>query len=398
MRFPSQYAVVPLLAAVLITVAACGPSRLHTSEEEMDPQSEVKVDWQKEFESRYADPRSSLYDRTKGHSTGWSFTYPMYSYLSMYRATDKTPWLDYMVIRIDNLIDQMRDVPDWTAAYWPEYQDDFAGWGTVGFTEQYDEFMVHDGHTCIPIARFVKLVYSNPALYENYKAKADRYLSVLEGHIIAKWQANWNAKRGTRTYLREWGGWQNLPHNMYLAFGTLLLVLHEISQFPQYVPASPGLPDFYSREATQMAQFFKEDLKYLEKEDAYLWDYMAGGRREDTGHANLDIEFAIRAYHLGIIFNDEDMRRFANTFIHVLWNKDEARPEFRSHVDFDYGSAVGKYHLIRWLWLYAFDPRIGRLINQHYVSRPDKQMNEMFANLACWQAGVFEGDYPGFQK
>ena len=405
MHYPSGYAVLPLLGAGLITIIACGSGRLDAVEGKMESQSEVKVDWQKEFESRYHNPRSSLYDRTKGHSTGWSYTYPMYSYLSMCRATNDTKWLDHMAVRIDNLIDQMRDVPDWGAECWSGYGDGFVGWGTVGFTEQYDEFMVHDGHTCIPIARFVKLVYRNPALLGKYGPKADQYLSVLEGHIIAKWHANWNAKRGTRTYLREWGGWQNLPHNMYLSFGTLLLVLHEISQLPQYAPVNPAFPEFYLQQATAMARYFGDDLRFLEKEDAYLWDYMVGDRREDTGHANLDIEFAIRAYHLGVVFSNEDMRRFANTFVGVLWNRDEVSPDFRTHIDLmgGYGDdsiVTGRwhYHLMRWLWLYEFDPRVGRLINQHYVSLPKKQMNEVFANLACWRAGVFEDDHPGFQK
>ena len=122
-------------------------------------------------------------------------------------------------------------------------------------------------------------------------------------------------------------------------------------------------------------------------------------------NSNLDIEFAIRAYHLGVVFSNEDMRRFANTFVGVLWNRDEVSPDFRTHIDLmgGYGDdsiVTGRwhYHLMRWLWLYEFDPRVGRLINQHYVSLPKKQMNEVFANLACWRAGVFEDDHPGFQK
>ena len=72
-----------------------------------------------------------------------------------------------------------------------------------------------------------------------------------------------------------------------------------------------------------------------------------------------------------------------------------ARPEFRSHVDFKYGSAIGKPFLWRWLWLYEFDPRIGRLISQHYTNYPRLAAHcEMSANLACWQAGVPEDDYP----
>ncbi len=351
------------------------------------------ADWYEEFESRYDNPDAGLYHRSKG-APGWSEAYTLRAYLAMYRASKDTKWLDYMVVRIDNLNSEMRDIPDGGAEYWEGYQDGFKGWGTARYTEQYDELLVHDGHTCVPIARFVKLVYSDAALHEKYKAKADEYLSTVEQHIVAKWHANWNADRGTHTHLRQWGGFKHLPHNQYLAFGTLLLVLHEIAQSPHYTPSNPAFPDFYLQAATEMAQFFKDDLRYLQQDDAYLWDYMKDGRREDTGHANLDIEFAIRAYHLGIVFDQQDMKRLANTFINVLWNKDEAQPEFRSHVDSQYGSEVGRYHPLRWLWLYEFDRRIGQLINQHYVVHPDKAaFSEMLANLACWQAGVLEDDY-----
>lgn len=359
-------------------------------------------DWYRVFESRYGNPHAGLFDGTRT-SPGWTYAYIPRSYLSAYRARRDTKWLDCLVVRIDNLIEEMRDTPvpgtpvSPAGEYWPGYKDGFKGWGTASFG-QYDEFMVHDGHVCVPIARFVKEVYRNPALYEEYKAKADHYLGILESNIIAKWHANWNTKRGKHVHLREWGGWRNLPHNQYLAFGTVLLVMHEVAQQPHYATENPDFPQFYLREATGMARFFKSKLKYLEDEDAYVWLYMEPEsdptpRSEDVGHANLDIEFAIRAYHLGIIFDRKDMERFANTFVNILWNKDETRPEFRSHVDFKYGAATGRDHLLRWLWLYEFDARIGRLINQHYNAHPDKRMNEMVANLACWQAGVHDDDY-----
>lgn len=344
-----------------------------------------------------------LFDGTKW-SPGFTFAYIPRSYLSAYRAKKDTKWLDCLVVRIDNLIDEMRDTPVPgsrvcpNGKYWPGYKDGFKGWGTASFG-QYDEFLIHDAHPCVPIARFVKTVYRTPALHGKYKAKADHYLKTLEGHIIAKWHANWDAKRGKGVGLRTWGGWRNLPHNMYLSFGTLLLVLHEVSQTPQYVPANRAFPGFYLRESTAMGRFLKSKLKHLKKEDAYVWLYMEPEsdptpRPEDVGHGNLEIEFAIRAYHLGIVFDERDMKRFANTVSNVLWNKDKARPEFRSHVDLKRGSAIGNAYLWRWLWLYEFEPRIGELISRHYTHYPRRVAQcEMCANLACWQAGVHEDDY-----
>lgn len=359
-------------------------------------------DWYKLFASRNSNPRARLFDGTK-YSPGWTFAYIPRAYLSAYRARKDTKWLDCLVVRIDNLIEEMRDTPKPgsktcpTGKYWPGYKDGFKGWGTASFG-QYDEFLVQDGHVCVPIARFVKTVYRNPALHKRYKAKADRYLRTLEAHVIAKWHASWNAQRGKGCALRTWGGWRNLPHNMYLAFGTLLLVLHEIAQSPHYAPANADFPPFYLREASAMARFFRSKLKHLQKADAYVWLYMEPEsdprpRAEDVGHANLDIEFAIRAHHLGIVFDDRDMKRFANTVTRVLWNQDERQPEFRSHLSLKH--KMGSSYLWRWLWLSEFEPRIGRLISRHYINHPRRAAQcEMCANLACWQAGVREDDYP----
>jgi hypothetical protein len=376
-----------LFLIVFLPGLACG------SEESVTPQAEleVAVNWYREFESKYNDPHTGLFDRAKG-SPGWTYTYPVYSYMAMYRAKKDPKWLDHTIVRIDNLIDQMREVPDWGIDSWTGYKDGTRGWGTVTYTDQYDEFMVHDGHTSGAIAQFVRAIYADPDLHEKYKDKADHYLNTLEKNIVTKWYVNKDAKRGKELHLREWGGWRNLPHNQYLAFGTLCLILRQVSLSSYYVPTNPDFPRFYMKTATEMARFFKEELRHLESKDAYLWDYRPGGRREDSGHGNLDIEFVIRAYRQGIVFDKTDMERFARTFIHVLWNKDESKPEFRSHVDFEYGKEIGKYHLRRWMWLYEFNPQIGRLISQYYLSHLDlKRMNEVLANLACWQAGVVAG-------
>ena len=58
------------------------------------------MDWAREFASRYSDPRSNLYERAKG-SPGWSYTYPLRAYLTMYDATGDTKWLDCLVVSVE---------------------------------------------------------------------------------------------------------------------------------------------------------------------------------------------------------------------------------------------------------------------------------------------------------
>ena len=122
-------------------------------------------------------------------------------------------------------------------------------------------------------------------------------------------------------------------------------------------------------------------------------------RPEDVGHANLDIEFVIKAFHDPVFsqaYSTEMMNRFCNTFLEVVWeNSNTTHPAFFSHVDpaNQFGWHNHSYHTLRWLWLYEFEPQIGELVSNWYEDHPSYWFSEVLANLACWQEGLFEDDY-----
>jgi hypothetical protein len=121
-------------------------------------------------------------------------------------------------------------------------------------------------------------------------------------------------------------------------------------------------------------------------------------RPEDIGHANLDVEFALKAARDSLCapaFPTTLLARLGNSFTRILWsNGDSLHPAFRSHLhpDSTYGSADCDEHTFRWLWLYEINPLIGTLVSNWYVDHPSARMNEAVANLACWQAGLHEDD------
>ncbi len=264
----------------------------------------------------------------------WWESYLLQGYLRMYSATGDPLWLDRFCVHADTMLAVARDVPD-SGAYWPGYRDGFLGWGTNRYdpAHQYQEYMVHDGMACLPLARFSRMVLHDSLLRQRYGTKAVRYVDFIETNVVAKWYANWNAARGTGEDLSSFGGWQNLPFNQSLVFGELLLVLGRVS--PSFFVLRPSslssLPD-------SMARMFKSSLLYNPDRDAYTWRYQEPKSYwEDISHADLDLSFALEAHADGIAFSDTDLVRFAGTLERVMWNRSVADPQFARYVN---GSGV----------------------------------------------------------
>ena len=236
-----------------------------------------------------------------------------------------------------------------------------ARWTVETMAPQYCEFQVHDGMVTYPIAEFIEAVYSDPALRERFGAKADRYAKLIHDHFLLKWGKTWREfDDGTGLYCftknptQRYPGF-SLPHNQYLALARTWLVMQ----------ALPGVADraLYRDRAEKMARFFKRHLRL--NDGAYVWHYWdplpgenANRYIEDYSHATIDISFVIEARDRGIVFTDDDMRRFASTWVDVMWNGDLAKPRFGRRVDTNEGDKLAWWE---WMQLGRFDPRALRL-------------------------------------
>ena len=49
-----------------------------------------------------------------------------------------------------------------------------------------------------------------------------------------------------------------------------------------------------------------------------------------SGYQALEVEKIVEAYHYGIVFDEQDMKRIINTNLNIMWNKDKINPIFIS--------------------------------------------------------------------
>ncbi len=219
------------------------------------------------------------------------------------------------------------------------------------------EYQVHDGMVTYPIALFIETVWRDPELHGQFKAKADEYARLIHDHFLLKWEATWNdvGEEGLYRFsgnpTQRFPGY-SLPHNQYLALARTWLVLQ----------AQPEAEDreLYRERATRMARYFKRHLRL--QDGAYVWNYWdplpgedgVSVNVEDYSHATIDISFAVEAQRRGTVFDEEDMRRFARTWVDVMWNGDSGKPLFGARVGDKAGDKLAWWE---WVQLGQFDER-----------------------------------------
>jgi hypothetical protein len=125
------------------------------------------------------------------------------------------------------------------------------------------------------------------------------------------------------------------PYNMQDAAGSTYVGLWKAT----------GDQRFYDR-AVALANTLKAELTPIR--DRYKWRYApynAPGSASDISHAGLDVNFVVDAYEAGIVFDDTDIQRLANTMRHM-----RVGPGFTAAVD---GTGAGSVTSTRvaWLWL-----------------------------------------------
>jgi len=214
-----------------------------------------------------------------------------------------------------------------------------------------------------PICRAIEVVKKDPALAPAYGARADRLLAVIETKLVPKWdKCRRQVKEGAVLVypddpaLGEERGITQ-PHNQYLALGSVEVVLFRITGKAAWREHAAG-----------MASFFKSRLRTVG--DRYEWNYWdAAGewdaemaktdqpRAEDTGHGSIDIAFAIACAESGIVFDEADLKRFANTFVKAMWNGSLDAPVVGGWVNTTTPSRQSG-NVQDWLLLGRLEPRI----------------------------------------
>ena len=225
----------------------------------------AQIDWYETFNNTYPDDLPTV------PYLGWSESYTMRAYISMYRAS---------VARGESLVEQQK---------WLTRLTNHCSY-VVNTNLNGEDALVYAGHGFTPIARFVKMVFQDSTLYSTYGSLANNYLNYIETVIIPHW----------RNYLY----WKD-PYNWYLSYGSLLLNLQQITrtqcyEAPFYQTPDTSLANYYYNAITNMTENLFQDLlgwtytgqdwqwagmQYPNKglcyvpqpSDAYIWRYWDEG-------------------------------------------------------------------------------------------------------------------------
>jgi hypothetical protein len=190
----------------------------------------------------------------------------------------------------------------------------------------------YSGMIMLPMLEFARIVKADTSLVARYGKAADRY--VAEALKVFR-DANEEWRDGPRKHegyyvfgsygCPFWSDNVAKPFNYLGSEGICLIRLGQLTG-----------DRHWTARASAIARLFKRHLKLAEN-GAYVWEYWWGPIAdgwtrdnspsfntptygpsrciEDTSHGCLEIYFAMHCAEAGIVFDDEDMRRFAKTFL-----------------------------------------------------------------------------------
>jgi hypothetical protein len=247
--------------------------------------------------------------------------------------------------------------------------------------------ILSEGMILYPILKFIAIVFDDETLAKDYRDMAIEWLELIQSEIMLKWNNYWcNTGHGgyyvfpNNPAYREPG--EILPYNQFLIFGRCLLVLYQLTGKEEYL-----------YKTVKISNYFKSKLILINEIDAYVWDYWAKiERHEDISHANLDIGFIIDAYEAGIVFTHEDLRKFANTFLKLMWNGSLENPEIGTYINSSEIIEGGRNCRVQeWVRLAKIDKRIYIICN-YLIEKARKGDENLTMHLIANLIELWEGE------
>lgn len=271
-----------------------------------------------------------------GDAWTWHARFPMHNFIDAYLATRDTAWLDAAVQYFDSCLKLLATGPDGLKGWLgPAYRMP----GRLG------EYPVQDILLLEPMTRFAALVTKDePALAEKYGKVAGLYVELTETLAFQKWEKRgiWH-ESGPYGAFTHWpwtfteeapGRWQapppdvsdfTLPVNMQAYWGVAALRLYRITG-----------RDLWRDKAERIFRLAKSRLNLYDDHYAWnywepfgLWDLKPGNLQEFSSWINThpyvnyqagEVTAFVEAYHHGLVFDEQDMRRLVRTNLHVMWN------------------------------------------------------------------------------
>jgi len=289
----------------------------------------------------------------------WGESYIMMSYIAAYEGTLDTAYLDKLCDHADHVLanrDDNRGVADYRGI-------SGACWRNLHYQPN-DEpycYAVHSGMITYPMAAFVRIIRENPALHElttydgmTYLEKADLYseaayetIDFHEDQWVDDGNAGYYIFRPDATFLGDPG--RDLPLNQGNALGRTIIALG----------LAEDDDDLLNR-ARRMARWFDDQLLLAPFDQAYLWNYWGGfylAPGEDISHAAINVDFARLCGEVELVFNTQDLDRFANTFSRRIYFSNE---KIYDHIggSGSFGNPSYTKQIGRWLGYTPYDSTV----------------------------------------
>jgi len=307
-------------------------------------QSSIKFDTTPDALAESMINKPSFVENAKGENFCWHARVGMSQFLDNYELTKNTEWLDAGIKYFDFLVSKMDTDPD-----------GYKGWiGTYGYDEKFwQDSHVGDAILLTDILDFSVLVLEDKALKAKYGEKANSYVKLAEKDFVEKYD-----KRGTWIEDGPFGSY--IGFNKFLNPGDFSKWVYD----PKVSRAGISHPFNKQMDAAQVClrlyritgkKFYRdraERIFYTAKShfqlhgNHYHWNYyepLTPGdidlKRKETNHwvsvhpfrsgyQAGEISKIVEAYHYGIVFNEDDIKKIINTNLDVMWNKDKLNPEF----------------------------------------------------------------------
>ncbi|CAN5757834.1 hypothetical protein BH09VER1_BH09VER1_12830 [soil metagenome] len=191
------------------------------------------------------------------------------------------------------------------------------------------------------VSRWIALADAEPKIRDEFKEQRDRWLALTEKDIVGYWDTEGYYKDlGARGGIYQWNrdykpnvAQITLPHEKLSMMVGGLLGLYQVTGRREYAVR-----------AAKIGLWLKCCLGL--KDGRYSWSRWTPAGTWDIDPANpakwktwvgaepraqwyeASVDTAAHLHQLGLVFTDEDMRRFAATQTEVCWNGDEAVPQY----------------------------------------------------------------------
>ena len=304
------------------------------------------------------------------------------------KSPEMFAWMDFRYLNCLNIayeltgdtayLDRFKDAFQFYRDIMTKGQDNYLGWYGSPIAAripkdnpglQIDEIQMNFRAIGI-LAKWVELAKSNPEFATKNSATITGYLDLMENHLYPKWD-----KRGFYADLKDLGGVYHgldypieggvtLSHEKLSIMLSASLALHRVTGNDDYLKRAIALGTRF-KSCLSLKDGHYEWMSWVpagtwdispDKEDAWKVGWIAPD--PNSGWYVTALSIALNLYQHGLVFNEEDLKRFIKTQKEMCWNGDMANPEYRT-----VAGTTGKFVKGRFLsyQLANYDPELIQL-------------------------------------